>query len=60
MVQRAKEEGAIIIEVPLPNNPGAVRNAGIPAEAIGQMAYIIANEVDPLREKKTRILRRCH
>ena len=51
MVKRAKDEGATIIEVPLPNNPGAIRNAGIPAEAIGQMANIVATDADSLRAK---------
>ncbi len=55
MKQKAKEEGATIIEVPLPDAPGATRHAGIPAEAVGQMASIIAERADDIRKANPKL-----
>jgi len=51
MQEQAEKEGAEIIEIPLPDNPGATRHAGIPAEAVGAMAKALADQADGLRQQ---------
>lgn len=51
MRAKAEKEGATIIEVPLPDAPGATRHGGITAEALGAMAKALADEADALRAK---------
>ena len=55
MKERAKKEGAKIIEVPLPDAPGATRHGGIPAEAVGQMASIISERADDIRKANPKL-----
>ena len=51
MRAKAAETGAKIVDVPLPSDPGATRHAGVPAEAVGAMARVVAEEADRLRER---------